>query len=76
MPMTPAQTRARAQKAARKRWHGTAADTAEPAAVLERAAIDKHVAALVASWHQATPEQKARLRRLFNPPAPVGGASG
>jgi hypothetical protein len=77
MPMTPAQTRARAQKAARERWHGANADTAEQDAELERAQLDRHIAELVAAAPRMTPEQRDTIRRVFRyGPAPEGGATG
>lgn len=83
MSMSPEQTRARAQKAARNRWHGNSADAAVAAADLERAndqaATDRQIDALVERAPRMTPEQAERIRRLFQyAPAPEGegGASG
>jgi len=72
MPITPAQARARAQLAARQRWHGPHADTAEQTAELERAQLDKHITALVTArtrapevtWRLA-PEDLSALQRLL-----------
>jgi hypothetical protein len=68
MPVNPDLAHHRAEKAARTRWGG---DTETPGEVLEQAALDRVVNQLVESWHKATPEQKARLRRLYNQPEPV-----
>jgi hypothetical protein len=87
MPMTPAQARARAQVAARRRHHGAAADIAKPAAELERAQLDKHITALVAARSRApevtwrlAPEDLSALRRLlrllFDPDAVARGGDG
>jgi hypothetical protein len=64
MSMSPEQTRARAQKAARARWHGDTAGTAAATAALERAneeaaitrhveAITRHAEAIADAWAQA-----------------------
>ena len=68
MPVDPELAHHRAQKAARHRWGG---DTETPGDALEQAAVDRVVDRLVESWHNATPEQKARVRRLYNQPEPV-----
>jgi hypothetical protein len=75
-PMSPEWRRARAQKAARERWHGADADVIEPAAELERDRIDRQIDALVARAPRMTPEQADRLRRLFKYGPAEGGASG
>jgi hypothetical protein len=71
MPMSPDQTRARAQVAARARHHGDTADVAEAREELhqanEIARVDAHIDAVVASAPKMTEEQAARLRALFAP---------
>jgi hypothetical protein len=74
VPLSPEQRRARAQLAARKRWHGDNAETTPEIDQLEQATLDRHVNVLVESWHRATPEQKARLRRLVAPLVKAGGS--
>jgi hypothetical protein len=81
MSMTPEQARARAQKAARNRWHGDSPDAAEAADELERAndhaSIDRQIDALVARAPRMTAEQSDRIRRLFKyGPAPENAAAG
>jgi hypothetical protein len=72
--LTPEQLRGRAQKAARTRWHGVAAENTPEIDELERAQFERRVDELVAAapppaaW---SPEVAAKLRRLFNPPEPV-----
>ncbi len=74
MPVDPDLAHHRAQKAARDRWGG---DTETPAAALEKAALDKHIAELVAAAPRMTAEQRATIRRVFRyGPAPEGGATG
>jgi hypothetical protein len=81
MSMTPEQAHARAQKAARNRWHGDSAGAAAAAAELERAndhaAIDRQIDALVARAPRMTPEQAERIGRLFKyGPAPESSTAG
>lgn len=76
MPVSEENARLRAQLAARTRWGG---DTETPGEVLEQARLERHANALIENWDKATPEQKARLRRLLNPPRVPrreGGATG
>jgi hypothetical protein len=72
--MSPDWRRARAQKAARERWHGADADVAD--AELERARVDRLIDELVEGAPLPTPEQADRLRRLFKYGPAEGGASG
>ena len=66
MPMTAEQRRARARLAANTRHHPDEPElTADDAAALERAALDKHIDEVVARAPRMTPEQADRLRRLF-----------
>jgi hypothetical protein len=71
MSMSPEQTRARAQHAARRRWHGESPDAAIAREALDeatlRAAVDRNVAALVDAFKQATPDQVDGLRQLVAP---------
>jgi hypothetical protein len=73
MPMSASQAHARAQIAARSRHHGAQADIAGPLADLqqanEEAVLDRHIDAVVKRAPRMTPEQAAKLRRLFNQPA-------
>jgi hypothetical protein len=72
--VTPEQLRGRAQKAARARWHGDAAETTPEIDQLNQAIIERHAEALAAaapSPSEWPPELAAKLRRLFNPPEPV-----
>jgi hypothetical protein len=69
MSISPEGRRARGRLAVLKRHHGDGADIAAEEAILERDRVDEIVAKLVESWHKATPQQKARIRRLYNPPA-------
>jgi hypothetical protein len=65
MSLTAEERRARAQLAAHRRHHGDAADLPDEAADLERAALDRSIADLVAKAPRMTPEQRDRLRRAF-----------
>jgi hypothetical protein len=78
MSMSPEWRRARAQKAARERWHGADADVADADAdaELERARVDRLIDELVEGAPLPTPEQADRLRRLFKYGPAEGGASG
>jgi hypothetical protein len=80
MSLTPEQSRARARKAARNRWHGDSPDAVAAAAELDsandHAAIDRSIDALVARAPRMTPEQADRIRRLFKyGPAPESTAA-
>jgi hypothetical protein len=77
VPLNAEQRRARAQLAAERRWRGEHAELTDEAAALEQAALDRHIAELVASWPRMTPEQRDRIGRVFRyGPAPEGGATG
>ena len=75
MPLTPAQRRARGRLAIERRWRGAAAELDPEAAAIEQAALDRHIAALVASVPRMTPEQRDTIRRVFRY-GPAEGASG
>ena len=74
VPLNAEQRRARARLAANSRHHPDQPElTAEDAAGLEQATLDRHIDALVARAGRMTPEQADRLRRLFQygpPPTP------
>ena len=65
MPLTDEQRRARGQLAALRRHHGDDAELPADAAAFEQAALDRHIAEVVARAPRMTPEQADRLRRLF-----------
>jgi len=67
-------------RSARARWaatrrHDPDADTttleADFLVALERSRQDEHINAIVAAAPDLTPEQKARLRPVFNSPEPI-----
>lgn len=67
MPLSPEVAHARAQVAARRRWHGDDAELDDAADVLERQALDRRIDDLVAKAPRMTPEQRDRLHRLVVP---------
>jgi len=74
VPLNAEALRARAALAAGKRHHRDAdhaALEAEFLAALERSRQDEHINAIVAAAPDLTPEQKARLRPVFNSAVPV-----
>lgn len=64
-PLTPELRRARAQKAARTRWHGGDAETTPEIEALDAGRVEKALAVLRDGWQHATAEQKDQLRRLW-----------
>ena len=76
MPLNAEQRRARGRLAIERRWHGEHAVLDPEAAAIERVALDKHIAELIAGWPRMTTEQRDRLRRVFAYGPAEGGASG
>jgi hypothetical protein len=74
MSLTPELRKARAQKAARTRWHGDSATTTPEMAKLEAEMIDKDIAAVVAAAPKMTREQAERLRAILAPLVAAGRA--
>ena len=65
-PSDADERRSRARLAANRRHHLDRPDlTVEDAAQLEEAALDRHIAEVVARAPRMTPEQADKLRRLF-----------
>jgi hypothetical protein len=72
MPLNAEQRRARARIAANTRWNPGQDDlTAEDEDIL--GILDRHIDAIVARAPRMSPEQSAKLRRLFSQPATPGG---
>jgi hypothetical protein len=77
MPLNPEARRARARLAAHRRWHpGDDLDelTEQCMREIELSNIDDGIDDLVAMAPKMTPEQAARLSRLFNQPTAPAAA--
>jgi hypothetical protein len=76
VPLTPEQRRARGRLAIERRWRGAGAELDSEAAAVEHAALDRHIADLIASMPRMTPEQRDTIRRVFRYGPVEGGATG